>query len=226
MRYFVHGFFILIIIFGWTKLVLNKGGGDSKKAGQEQVENVGDGSDEPLMGGGEITEEGEEVFNGMLMAFLTAGYVGMVFVMYALPVLAHKFTHAVYDSGEMVEKDVMHDARALYAQGDYEGAIEAYRAAAKADPNNRMPWVEIAKIQRENFEDPDSAIETLRHVLEHYAWPERDAAFFLFRLAEIYDHDKEDRVSAAAIFKQVLDQFPETRHSANARHKLHEWGFG
>jgi len=22
----------------------------------------------------------------------------------------------------------------------------------------------------------------------------------------------------------VIDQFPETRHSANARHKLHEWG--
>jgi tetratricopeptide (TPR) repeat protein len=172
----------------------------------------------------EELKQGDKVFNGMLMAFLTAGYIGVVFVVYILPVLAHKFSHAVYDSGEMVEKDVMHDARALYAQGDYEGAIEAYRAAAKADPNNRMPWVEIAKIQRENLEDPDAAIETLRHVLEHYAWPERDAAFFLFRLAEIYDHDKEDRASAAAILQQVMEQFPETRHSANARHKLHDWG--
>jgi len=205
---------------------LNKAGGDSKKAGQEQVGNARDDGDEPLLGEGEVQKEGEEVFNGMLMAFLTAGYIGMVFVIYALPVLAHKFTHAVYDSGEMVERDVMHDARALYAQGDYEGAVDAYRAAAKADPNNRMPWVEIAKIQRENFEDPDLAIETLRDVLEKYAWSERDAAFFLFRLAEIYDHDKEDRSSAAAILQQVVAQFPETRHSANARHRLHEWGFG
>jgi len=205
---------------------LNKAGGDSKKAGQEQVEKTRDDGDEPLMGEAEVQQEGEEVFNGMLMAFLTAGYIGMVFVIYALPVLAHKFTHAVYDSGEMVERDVMHDARALYAQGDYEGAVDAYRAAAKADPNNRMPWVEIAKIQRENFEDPDLAIETLRDVLEKYAWSERDAAFFLFRLAEIYDHDKEDRSSAAAILQQVVAQFPETRHSANARHRLHEWGFG
>jgi tetratricopeptide (TPR) repeat protein len=223
MKYFLHGIFIVALLVGWTMLVVNKEKDAAKKPAPEQVENSGD--DEPLMAPPEIQDEGEAVFNGMLMAFLTAGYIGVVFVAYVLPVLAHKFTHAVYDSGEMVEKDVMHDARALYAQGDYEGAIGAYRAAAKTDPNNRMPWVEIAKIQRENFEDPDAAIETLRHVLESYAWPERDAAFFLFRLAEIYDRDKKDRAGAAAIFQQVVDQFPDTRHSANARHKLHEWGF-
>ena len=38
------------------------------------------------------------------------------------------------------------------------------------------------------------------------------------------DEDKEDRMSAAQILAQVIDQFPETRHSANARHRLHEWG--
>jgi tetratricopeptide (TPR) repeat protein len=224
MKYLVHGFFILVLIVGWTKLVIDKQAEtDGKKTAREQVEYADDDS---ILGktSEEELRQGDKVFNGMLMAFLTAGYIGVVFVVYVLPVIAHKFTHAVYDSGEMVEKDVMHDARALYAQGDYEGAIEAYRAAAKADPNNRMPWVEIAKIQRENLEDPDAAIETLRHVLEHYAWPERDAAFFLFRLAEIYDKDKEDRASAAAILQQVMEQFPETRHSANARHKLHEWG--
>ena len=53
------------------------------------------------------------------MSFLTAGYIGVLFVVYLLPTIAHKFTHAVYDSGEMVENDPMHDARALVAQGDY-----------------------------------------------------------------------------------------------------------
>lgn len=187
----------------------------SSQPGQEQkVERLEQGE----------AEHAENVFTGMLMSFLTAGYLGVVFVAYVLPVIAHKFTHAIYDSGEMVETDVMHDARALVAQGDYPGAVEAFKEAAKSDPSNRLPWVEIVKIQRENLEDPDAAIATLRHLLETQVWPERDASYFLFRLAELYDEDKEDRMSAAAILQQVVDQFPETRHSANARHRLREWG--
>jgi TolA-binding protein len=46
----------------------------------------------------------------------------------------------------------------------------------------------------------------------------------MFRLAEIYDANLEDRMSAASILQQVIEQFPESRHSANARHKLREWG--
>jgi outer membrane protein assembly factor BamD (BamD/ComL family) len=34
----------------------------------------------------------------------------------------------------------------------------------------------------------------------------------------------DDRMSAGTIMQQVIDQFPESRHSANARHKLREWG--
>ena len=44
--------------------------------------------------------EGERTFNGILLAFLTAGLVGIVFVTQVLPILAQKMTHAVYDSGE------------------------------------------------------------------------------------------------------------------------------
>ena len=51
-----------------------------------------------------------------------------------------------------------------------------------------------------------------------------DAAYFMFRLAELYDEDAHDRDSAVSILNQVMEQFPESRHSANARHKLHEWG--
>ena len=37
------------------------------------------------------------------------------------------------------------------------------------------------------------------------------------------DEVEGDRASATAIMQQVVDQFPGTRHSANANHKLHEW---
>jgi tetratricopeptide (TPR) repeat protein len=167
--------------------------------------------------------EGEKTFNGILLTFLSAGLVGIFFVVHLLPFFAQRVTHAVYDSAEMVEKDVMHDARSLMAQGDYEGAIAAFKQAAAADPLNRLPWVEIAKIQKTNLEDPAAAIATIRHALESQEWEINDAAYFLFRLAELYNEVEGDRASAVAIMNQVIENFPETRHSANARNKLHEW---
>jgi tetratricopeptide (TPR) repeat protein len=168
--------------------------------------------------------EGGKVLTGVLMAFLTAGLVGVIVVLDVLPTVAHKFTHAVYDSGEEVQEDPMHDARALLAQGEYEQAVAAFRDAASGDPLNRLPYVEIAKIQRDYLHDPRAAIATLRGAIEGQEWQFNDAAFLMFRLAEIYDESLGDRTSAAAILQQIVDQFPETRHSANARHKLHEWG--
>ena len=168
--------------------------------------------------------EGGRTFSGILLTFLSAGLVGIVFVVHILPMFAQRVTHAVYDSAEMIERDVMHDARALVAQGEYHSAIEAFKEAAKADPMNRLPWVEIAKIYKDNLDDPHSAIETIRYALESQEWEINDAAYFLFRLAELYDEILGDRATAAAILQQVVEQFPRTRHSANANTRLHEWG--
>ena len=168
--------------------------------------------------------ESVQTFNGILLAFLSAGVVGIFFVFQVLPSIAHRFTHAVYDSAEMVEDDPMHDARALVARGEYEAAIDAFKVAAEADQMNRLPWVEIAKIQRDNLKDPVAAVATLREAVESHEWGTNDAAYFMFRLAELYDEDLENRDTAVEILQQVCEQLPETRHAANARHKLHEWG--
>jgi tetratricopeptide (TPR) repeat protein len=167
--------------------------------------------------------EGEKTFNGILLTFLAAGLVGIFFVMTVLPFLAQGLSQGVIGSNEKVEKDAMSEARSLVAQGDYAGAIEAYRKASEADPLNRMPWVEIVKLQKEHLEDPQAAIQTIRHALESQEWEVNDAAYFLFRLAELYNEVDGNRASAVAIMNQVIEQFPETRHSANAAHKLHEW---
>ena len=168
--------------------------------------------------------DGTSTFTGILLTFLSAGYVGIVFVAYVLPVIAHRATHTIYDSGEMMDKDPMAEARSKVAQGDYECAILAFREAAKNNPGNRVPWVEIVKLQRETLHQPADAVATIREALEQHEWQENDAAYLLFRLAELYDGDLGDRASAINIMQQAMDQFPETRHSANARHKLHEWG--
>jgi len=168
--------------------------------------------------------EGVQTFQGVLLAFLSAGAVGIFFVFQVLPSIAHRFTHAIYDSAEMVETDPMHGARSLYAQGDYTGAIKAFREASDADPMNRFPWVEIAKIQRDQLKEPQAAVATLREALESHEWDVNDAAYFMFRLAELFDEDLENRPASIQILEQVCEEFPETRHAANARHKLHDWG--
>jgi TolA-binding protein len=228
VKWFLYLVFAVAIAFGWAKF-MKSGEAEQLRLAQE-IERINEeGSQEELEQIQTMKDQIENLkdskaLKGIMMAFLTAGLVGIVFVIDVLPSLAHRMTHAVYDSAEMVEDDAMHDARAKLAQGDYEGAIAAFRDAAAMDTLNRLPWVEISKIQRENLHDPAAAIATLRQAIEGQEWEMSDAAFLIFRLAEIYDEDLEDRLSAASLLQQVVDQFPETRHSANARHRLHEWG--
>ncbi len=216
---------VLLVAGSWFKFYQ---AGNEAKVMQERVDSLydtGDPEEEvPALKTELQSMEGQRVFNGILLSFLSAGLVGIVFVAWLLPIFAHKLTHAVYDSSEEVGRDPFHDARVLMAQGEWEGAIENFKEAAELDPLNRMPWVEIAKIQRTNLEDPAAAVATLRGAIEGQEWEENDAAFLMFRLAEIYDEDLQDRADAVAILEQVMEQFPETRHSANARSKLHDWG--
>ena len=192
----------------------------------EQLKEKGDSDSEDeakVMEASLAGKEGERTFTGILLTFLGAGLVGIFFVVTALPFLAQSFSQGVIGSDEKVDKDAMREARSLVAQGDYAGAIAAFQQAATVDPLNRLPWVEIAKIQKDQLEDPKAAIQTIRLALESQEWEINDAAYFLFRLAELYNEVDGDRASAVAIMNQVIEQFPETRHSANASHKLHEW---
>lgn len=221
------GIAILVLLVGMSWFMFYKAGDEGKSLLQQiyALEEEGDIDEEiPALKTEMLGLEGQRTFSGILLAFLSAGLFGIVFVTMVLPLLAQKVTHAVYDSGEMVEQDVMHDARVLVAQGQWAEAIAAFRDAAAQDPMNRLPWVEIAKIQKVHLEDPFAAIQTFREAIESHEWKENDAAFMMFRLAELYDEDAQDRSAAVTIMEQVMEQFPESRHSANARHKLHEWG--
>jgi tetratricopeptide (TPR) repeat protein len=168
--------------------------------------------------------ESGRITAGILLTFVGSVLAGLMVVLHLVPMLAQKATHAVFDSGEMVEKDPMRDARSLVAQGNYEEAVEAFRTAAEKDPSNRLPWVEIYRIQHEQLQQPFAAAETLRTAVEAHPWEPDDAAFFLFRLSELHDGPLADREGAAALLQQVVDLLPQTRHAANATQRLREWG--
>lgn len=167
--------------------------------------------------------EGVRIFNGILLCLFSAGIVGIFFVNVVLPYLFDKVTYAVRGDVE-VAPDPFHAAHVLMAQGEWERAIEAFKKAATENPPNRIPYIEIAKIQKFNLEDPVAAIMTLREAVEGHEWQDDDAALLMFRLAELYDEDTGGRDAATAILKQVMVRFPGTRHAASARTKLHERG--
>lgn len=152
---------------------------------------------------------------------VAAIYLGLLFVVYILPAMSDKVAASMLgDSNETAEQDPMHTARALLAQGEYEDAIVAYREVTVKDPMNRMPWVDIAKIYETNLESPQMALETLKEAVQSHEWEIDDAAFFLFRIAEMQEAMPEEQVAYQETLNVIIQTFPETRHSANAMHLL------
>jgi outer membrane protein assembly factor BamD (BamD/ComL family) len=152
---------------------------------------------------------------------LTAG-VAVFCAMFFLPVLGEWIGNLFYSAPEEVEPDKYGVAASKLAQGDYKGAINSYIAISKEDPDTRFPHVEVAKIQQEHLHDPEAAIRTIQNALDSKDWPENDAAYFMFRLADLYQNERGDVETAKGILSRVIETYPETRHSANARHKLNE----
>jgi tetratricopeptide (TPR) repeat protein len=127
-----------------------------------------------------------------------------------------------YSSGEEIQVDESMRAVAKVAQGDYEGAIEEYEKLTRTRPEDPHPVAEIAKIHCDRFHDPLTAIQVLQRHLESREWPVDDAAFLMFRLAEIHSEKRQDYDAARAVLEEVVANFPNTRHSANAHHRLNE----
>ena len=225
MKHAFHLVLLLLTLFFWKGFADSGAEIELLKESLSEVKRMGDPKNEIGSIENEIQgAEARRIFMGLLLTIGTC-VVGGIFVWaYLLPFIAQRATLAVFEGGDVVEQDdPMRDAHAFMAQGEYEKAVDAFRKVAADDPSIRMPWVEMAKVHRTHLEDPDSAIAVLREGLEAHAWEEDDAAFLLFRLSEIYHEDLDDRATCRALMQQVIDTFPETRHSANATHKLHEW---
>ena len=156
---------------------------------------------------------------------LTGILTGFLIVIYVLPNIVQRASEEVYGSSEKVgAPSSLSQAQANVAQGEWDQAIASYQQAATEDPDNRLPWVEIATLQRERLENPVLALQTLDTALARGNWRENDEAFFMFRKIEIYENDLKQHDKAVALLGDISVKFPETRHSANAKHKLHQMG--
>lgn len=225
MKYIGIGCLALLLVGSWY---LFHRSGNKERDIENRIELLSDQGDPreliPDLKSEMRSLEGERIFNGILLCLVSAGIFGVLFVNVVLPFFVHKVAYAFYSGGEETAPDPYHAARVLMAQGEWERAIEAFKKAAVGDPSNRVPYIEIAKIQKIHLEDPVAAIMTLREAVEEHEWQDDDAAFLMFRLAELYDEEGGDPEASTTILRKVMERFPRTRHSASARTKLHERG--
>ncbi|MFT3992127.1 MAG: hypothetical protein QM680_12025 [Luteolibacter sp.] len=169
------------------------------------------------------TWEERRTFNGLLLVIFTATAAGIFVVKEVLPFVANRAVDSLYGSGE--EWDVPKASRAvvLVAQGKFPEAIGELRKQIEAEPENPLPWLEVAKIQRVNLDDASAAARTLKGALDAHAWPEDEFARVSFRLAEIYHQDLGDPYEARSILQRVIADFPESGHAEKSRQLLTEW---
>ena len=147
---------------------------------------------------------------------------GLLAVKYVIPMLGDAMSEAVFSSGEQVEQDEMTKAAAKIAQGDYKGAIEHYEKMLEDKPDDPFPVAEIAKVYAERLRNPQAALKALEEHLQSKDWPVDDAAFIMFRIADVHLTHRHDYETARDMLEQIISNFPNTRHSANAHHRMSE----
>jgi outer membrane protein assembly factor BamD (BamD/ComL family) len=147
---------------------------------------------------------------------------GVCVVKWVLPWIGDAASTAMLSSGEEVRPDETMKAAAKVAQGDYEGAISEYEKSLKENPKQSFAVGEIAKICSDKLGDPQRALNVLQEHLAATQWSRDDAAFLRFRVVDLYAEALKDYDTARNQLQQVIADFPNTRHSANAHHKLNE----
>ncbi|MCH1506076.1 MAG: hypothetical protein L7V86_21015 [Verrucomicrobiales bacterium] len=154
---------------------------------------------------------------------LTAVVGGFLFVSYILPMFGDAVGEAMLSSAEEAGTDPYLKARGKVAIGDYEGAVALFREIAKENPGDRMPIADIVKLYLERLHDPANAELTLENAIREEHWEEEDAAWFIFRLVDlIQEHQPDDQDRLVNLLQKCMRRYPETRHYANAVHRLRE----
>ena len=168
----------------------------------------------------------DDIFFRMSVSVLAGLYAGLLFLIFVLPMISDGLAKLVYQgsSGDSEFEDPMREARSLLAKGNYVGAVGELRQVVMQDSDNRLAWVEMAKVQLDHLEDPEGSVGTLAEAIESHPWSMDDAAFLMFRLSEVKLEALEDRAGAVQVLQQVGELFPDSQHSANATHKLRELG--
>ena len=158
------------------------------------------------------------LFGGLVLTGLVAG--GVLVVLF-LPVFGEWVGNFFFNPNERAEDTPHAAALAAIARGDYEQAVAEYRRCVERDGNDTHAISEMARLYCDELGDPASAESVLEEALAK-DWEHEEAVFLSSRLADVYWKYQHDARRARELLRQVVETFPNTKHSANALHRLRE----
>jgi hypothetical protein len=168
-------------------------------------------------------EEATDLLGTKLVLFMVGGIsLGVLLVMYVVPAIANSAGNFFYSAPEKADSNLGAAAVSKLAQGDFEGAIDEYKKLIEDTPTDRFPVVEVSKIYVDRMGDIDGGIAFLEDSLNEKEWPIDDAAFLMFRIVDIEMTHRQDLPRAQELLTIITTEFADTRHAANAQHKLNE----
>lgn len=171
---------------------------------------------------GELMETGKGMFKVAIPMLAATIYGATLAVMYLLPALAGKVSEGMMGSTAELDADPRQDARAAEDDEDYTGAIAIYRDLLNDNPGDRFSLLEIVRIQRKHLQSPALAVDTLDEALKNFDWMPDDRASLMFRMADIYEEDMEDKEKMSGVLKRVETELTGTPHAGKATHRLRE----
>jgi hypothetical protein len=162
-----------------------------------------------------------DIGTAFALFLISSGLLGIFLVVNLLPRVGDFITTAMFASNAKVEPTAASPALSKIAQGDYEGAVEAYLELAETS-EDATPYGEAAKLAAEKLDDPARASEILQDALQNREWGEEDWCYLQFRMVDLLDEHFKDFASARAILESIVEHCPNTRHSANAATRMRE----
>ena len=152
---------------------------------------------------------------------LIGGIAGILVVTVVMPAVGDALGNLFFSPNQRIEKSPHADAMSALARGDYEAAVAGYLQAFEADPHDTLALSEMAKIECEHLGNHEAASDVLEQALQR-EWTPEDAAFLTSRLVEVYWKYQHKAREARALLMQIIESRPNTKHAANAQHKLQE----
>ncbi len=173
-----------------------------------------------LAGSAENPDPSKVVLLFGAVVLLTVGAAAFA-AFWLLPLLGERIGNAFFNPGGEMERGPHADALAKVALGDYVAAIHQYQKCYKKDPDDVLALSEMAHLYCDKLEDYDSAAALLEEELKR-DWPADQGAFLAGPSRGRVLAPPAGSSRARKLLLSVAESMPETRHSANALHRLRE----
>ena len=111
-------------------------------------------------------------------------------------------------------------AESLVARGDAEGAVRAFEDAIAEDPSDPLPYLRIARLHRDQLQDPEAAVRWFKRTLAEAEVPPGIALLARKEMVELFTGRLDQPRRAAPILARIAEESAGSAEGAWAAAEL------